>query len=120
MNRENELRGAERVSVAAVHAYVRSCFARRAVPRVSELAETLGVSRGTLIKQVKNLKGTTPGAYFKAAQLTRAKRFLLRGWSIERAARAAGYATKRTFYRSFHEATGTTPAAFRRSERNVI
>jgi len=64
--------------------------------------------------------GTTPGAYLKAEQLTRAKRFLLRGWSIERAARTAGYATKRTFYRSFQEATGTTPAAFRERERNVI
>lgn len=120
MDREKKRRGAGRISVAAVHAYVRSCFARQAVPRVSELAETLGVSRGTLIKQVKKLKGTTPGAYLKAEQLNRAKRFLLRGWSIERAARTAGYATKRTFYRSFQEATGTTPAAFRKCERNVI
>jgi len=120
MGGEKSRRGVARVSEAAVQAYVRSCFAQQAVPRVSELAETLGVSRGTLIKQVKRLMGTTPGAYLKAEQLTRAKRFLLRGWSIERAARTAGYATKRTFYRSFQEATGTTPAAFRERERNVI
>jgi AraC-like DNA-binding protein len=107
------------VSLGAVRAYLRSCFAGQAAPRVSELAQTLGVSRGTLIHRFKELRGTTPAAYFKAEQLARAKQFLDRGWSIDRAASKAGYATKRTFFRSFHDATGLTPSAFRKREQNV-
>jgi AraC-like DNA-binding protein len=44
---------------------------------------------------------------------------LRRDFSTERAARGAGYATKRAFFRAFHEATGTTPTQFRERERNV-
>jgi AraC-like DNA-binding protein len=55
----------------------------------------------------------------KAKQLARAKQLLDRGWSIDRAARKSGYATKRAFFRSFHDATGSTPEQFRRREQNV-
>jgi AraC-like DNA-binding protein len=73
----------------------------------------LGVSRGTLTKAFKELKGTTPAAYLKATQLEHAKELLRGGSSTRRAGREAGYGTKRTFLRSFRAGTGTTPSTFK-------
>jgi AraC-like DNA-binding protein len=106
-------RGAARISLAEVRAYLRSCEVERIAPRVSELATTLGVSRGTLIRAFKGIQGTTPSKYLHERQVARAKEFLNRGWSIERAAREAGYGTRRAFFRSFRTVTGTTPNVYR-------
>jgi AraC-like DNA-binding protein len=111
--------GTARVSIIDVDAYLRSCFAGGTSPQTSELARALGVSRGTLAKEIKRLNGMTPGAYLKQEQLVCARRLLLRGLSIEKAARRAGYGTVRTFFRSFRDATGETPATFRAREQNV-
>jgi AraC-like DNA-binding protein len=112
-------RGASRVSIDAVDRYFRSCVLRGRPPHVSELAERLGVSRGTLIQTLKRLQGVTPAQYFREQRLTKAKHFLRRGWPIDRIVRRAGYGTRRTFFRSFRAAAGKTPAAYR-SEQNVI
>jgi methylphosphotriester-DNA--protein-cysteine methyltransferase len=112
-SRGTPLRKADRISVAAINRYVRSCFARATTPRVSELAQKLAVSRGTLISAVKKLTGTTPAKYFRQQQVHRVKGFLRRGWPIELAAREAGYGTRRAFFRSFRTVTGTTPNVYR-------
>lgn len=106
-------RGAGRINFAAIDGYLRSCFARESSPRVSELARYLGVSRGTLIHELKQLRGVTPMKYLRQQQLERAKEFLRGDWSIEYVARKAGYGTKRAFYRAFHAETGTTPGVYR-------
>lgn len=102
-----------RISLEAVGNYLRSCRADQCAPRVSELARKLGISRGTLIHAFKELQGTTPAKYFREQEIVRAKELLRRGWSIERVAREAGYGTKRSFFRSFRAATGTTPDTYR-------
>ncbi len=101
------------ISLEAVDEYLRSCFVRETPPRVSELARALGVSRGSLIKTVKDLRGTTPAKYFRQKQVARAKQLLDRGWSIERVVREAGFGVKRSFFRSFHAETGITPTRYR-------
>jgi AraC-like DNA-binding protein len=108
-----------RISIEAIDTYVRSCFSQETSPRVSELAGSLGVSRGTLTKAVRQLRNTTPGTYIKREQLACAKRLLRRGCSIDQTAHLAGYGTVRTFFRSFSDATGMTPIAFRAAEQNV-
>ena len=107
------LQRADRVSLAAIDKYLRSCFARAAEPRVSELARRLAVSRGTLISAMKKLSGITPAKYFRQRQVERAQEFLLRGWPIEGAARQAGFGTRRAFFRSFRAQTGMTPNTYR-------
>ena len=37
--------------------------------------------------------------------------------SVEEICRRVGYSEKKHFYKKFHEITGTTPSAFRKSER---
>ncbi len=111
-------RGVTWISTAAIEAYLRICFVTRTPPRVSELAQRLGVARGTLVTAVKETRGTTPAKYFRMKQVALAKKLLERGWTIERVAREAGYGTRRAFFRSFHEVTGVTPGAYR-LERNV-
>lgn len=111
-------RAANRVTLAAVDAYVRSCFAREAVPRVSELARNLGVSRGTLTSAVERLRGVTPSKYLRRQKAVRAEELLKQGVAIERVAREAFYGTRRAFFRSFRAETGMTPAAYR-TEQNV-
>jgi AraC-like DNA-binding protein len=96
-----------------IDAYVRSCFAREAVPRVSELARELGVSRGTLISAIKNLEGVTPVKYLRRQKALRAEELLRQGLVIERVAREACYGTRRAFFRSFLAETGITPATYR-------
>jgi AraC family transcriptional activator FtrA len=108
-----------RLSLLAIDTYLRYCFSLETPPRVSELARLLDISRGTLLKQIRDLQSTTPARYLKAQQLLCAKHLLSRSLSVEDVAHHAGYGTKRTFQRSFHAATGLTPAAFRRREQNV-
>lgn len=107
-----------RISRAAIDAYVGSSFARKATLRVSELAQELGVARGTLVDTFKQLHRMTPGKYFREQQVRCAKELLRRGWSIERVASHAGYATRRAFCRSFRAQTGMTPTAYQ-LEQNV-
>jgi AraC-like DNA-binding protein len=106
-------RGKE-VSVEAIDSYVYTCLERATPPRVSELARTLGVSRRTLMKDFRQLEKMTPSGYLKRKQIARAKLLLLRGWSVQRCAFAAGFGTPRSFFRSFRAIVGMTPAAYRR------
>ena len=103
---------------AAVQAYLHACFAHESPPRVSELAQHLGVSRGWLIRQFMLTWGTTPSRYLKDRQLERAMA-LLRGSGLsgKRVGYQAAFGTRRTFFRSFHVGAGLTPAQFREAWR---
>lgn len=72
-------RGTDRISAAAIDAYVRSCFARKVTPRVSELALELALPRSTLIRGFKRVLGKPPSEYLREQQLGCAKRLLRRG-----------------------------------------
>jgi AraC-like DNA-binding protein len=111
-------RGTDRISRGAIEKYFRACLAARTPPRISKLAKKLGVSRGTLVYSVTDLVGLVPSEYFRRLQIESAKKLLDRGWSISSVAVHAGFGTRRTFFRSFREATGKTPAAYR-FEQNV-
>lgn len=111
-------RAAARVTISAINAYVHSRFAREAVPRVSELARGLGVSRGTLTSAIKRLEGVTPARHLRRRKTACAEELLKQGVTIERVAREACYGTRRAFFRSFQAETGMTPATYR-IEQNV-
>lgn len=109
---ERTTRETSHVTLAAIDAYLRSCLSDQTPPRVSELAWTLKVSRGTLISSFKKLRGTTPAKYFRQQEVQLAKELFQRGWSIERVAKQSGFGTRRTFFRSFRTETGMTPNAY--------
>jgi AraC-like DNA-binding protein len=99
-----------------VDLYLVDCFARRSAPRVSELADRLGLSRVAIGAQFHRESGEYLSDYMKRVQVEYAQE-LLRGTDLTtaRVARAAAFGTRRTFHRAFLQRTGMTPDAFRRS-----
>lgn len=99
---------------ALVNSYVTYCIALETPPRVSELAARAGVSTVTLNSRMKAEFGTCPGAYLKAAQLSYARHLLMTtDLTTTAIAYAAGFGTRRTFYRCFLRVGRMTPASFR-------
>ena len=110
---EHSIRGAGRISSAAIDSYLEACLAAETPPRVSELARDLHVSRGTLVSAFKALERITPAKYFRQRQIASAKALLLGDRSVEWVAHRVGYGTGRAFHRAFHAITGKTPGGYR-------
>jgi len=94
--------------------YVAQCCSLETPPRVSELAQLMGVSACTLGRQARRDHGISIAEALKNAQLWRAKRMLQ--WSdatTTQVAYACGFGTRRTFFRAFQRAVGMTPAQYR-------
>ena len=84
-------------------------------PRVSELADVLGVSRETLSRDFAAHYGTPLSAYLKQRQVAYAKKLLGQSrLSTTRIAYLCGFGTRRTFYRSFKRETGLSPDKYRK------
>ena len=98
--------------------YVEHCLATETVPRVSELADFLGMSREHLSREFAAKHKLPLSAYLKNRQLDAARRLLVESsLSTTRVAYLCGFGTRRTFYRTFRRETGMSPATFRRCHR---
>lgn len=100
---------------SAVLRYVVRCFRRETPPRVSELAELLGMTPSAFTRRFKRQCGENPSTVLKRLQLLYAQKRLLRGNTVNRAAYASGYGTRRSIYRSFRRAFGQTPKRYTRN-----
>ena len=97
-------------------AHLRSCFAQRRPPKVSELAAQLGISRVTLGKRFRRETGAALSEYFMRARIACAKKLLrTTNLSVARIARRAAFKDSRSFHRAFRRETGLTPARYRRT-----
>jgi two-component system response regulator YesN len=101
----------------AIHHYLRRCFEAEDTPRVSELAEILGVTRERLSRQFAAAHGMALSAYLKSCQLDLAQQLLIASeLTTTRIAYQCGFGTRRTFHRAFRRATGMSPDQYRRKQ----
>jgi AraC-like DNA-binding protein len=97
-----------------IERYVTLCCSLETPPRVTELAQFIGVSACTLGRYARSRCDVALSKALKDAQLSRAKEMLrLTEVSTTRIAYACGFGTRRTFYRAFQRAVGMTPARYR-------
>ena len=94
--------------------YLNTCYDVETPPRVSELADRLGVSAARLSKLFRKLFGGTLSDYLKTHQIEYADT-LLRDTSltVTRVAYKAGFGTRRTFFRTYRRIKGETPEQYR-------
>ena len=96
---------------------------RRKVPhspmRVSELAQSIGVSRTNLTERFQEKLGLTPADLIRRERLTIAKRRLKRPEEmVKSVALSMGFPSSQDFARFFKNATGQTPSEFAHSENS--
>jgi AraC-like DNA-binding protein len=94
--------------------YLEACYTVESPPRVSELADRLGLSVGQLSKLFRRLYGGKLSDYFKARQVEYAEK-LLRDTSltVTKVAYKAAFGTRRTFFRTYRRVKGETPEQYR-------
>jgi len=98
----------------ALESYLNGCFERRSAARVSEFADSLGVSRSYLARVFPAVLGQTVHEALRTRQLAEAERLLrTTGRSTRDIALAAGFGTQMTFYRVFSAARGMKPEEYR-------
>lgn len=101
-----------------IEQYVAYCCSVETPPRVSELAQLIGLSACTLVRQFRREHPLTVAEVIKEAQLAHAMEMLeTSDLPTTRVAYACGYGTRRTFFRAFQRATGMTPAEYREIAR---
>jgi AraC-like DNA-binding protein len=82
---------------------------------VSELADRLGISRGTLWRSVRQQTGQTPVAWLKQMRIERAKQILARSSrKLSAVASMCGFNDVKYFMRCFREVTGVTPGEWKK------
>ena len=85
---------------------------RGATPRVTEFTHLWRRSRFTTSRAARRIFGCTLRDLFHGRQVIEAQRALQEGLPTATAARRAGFTSPSTFFRTFRQYTGTTPAAF--------
>ncbi len=102
--------------VAGALRFIRQNVARS--PSVSEVAEHLGVSRRTMERRFFDALGRTVLSEILRCRVQRAKQLLMEtNLSCSEIAAEAGFASQKTFHRTFREKEGITPLDFRRQSR---
>ena len=87
-----------------------------APPSLSEMARWLGASPRTFQRWFAQHSDEPPAAWLTRRRIREAcRRLRFSRDSIEHVAEATGFANRHHFSRIFHQETGTTPAAFRRT-----
>ena len=81
---------------------------------LARLAELGGVSKHQVIRDLKSVRGMTPGQFLKDLRLRRGKQMLRDGQSIASVSAYLGFADQSHFTRTFREAYRITPASFKR------
>jgi AraC-like DNA-binding protein len=90
--------------------YLRDCFRRESPPRVSEVAQALGISCETLTRACKELLGISPGRFLKHAQTEFAAVLLDQtSETTTSIAYIAAFGSRRTFYRAYRRVRGHSP-----------
>ena len=88
---------------------------------VQDLAERVGLSRSSLAQRFTDFIGQPPMQYLTRWRLTiAAQRLRSEKTTLARIAADSGYDSEAAFNRAFKRALGTTPAAWRRSDRSRI
>ena len=107
----------ERRQAALVEA-ARTYFAEnlRSELHIGELCEALGCSRAQLQQAFRARTRSTAGAEFTAMRLDYAAQLLARGALPGEVAAEMGYCSGAHFSKKFREATGNTPAEYRRQQ----
>lgn len=83
------------------------------LPNLTDLANTVGLSRFHFHRVFKRFIGVTPRAYAVGQRAQRVRAELANGASVTEAIYAAGFASNGRFYASSIEQLGMTPTAFR-------
>jgi AraC-like DNA-binding protein len=113
MNRRTPFADRQRFE-RALESYLHGCFARRSAARVSEFADSLGVSRSYLARVFPTVLGQTVREALRARQLEEAERLLrTTARSTNDIALAAGFGTQMTFFRVFSASRGMRPDEYR-------
>jgi|SRR5215831_18463417 len=87
---------------------------------VEELADSVGLSRSALAQRFTDVIGQAPIQYLTRWRLTvAAQRLRNERASLASIAADSGYDSEAAFNRAFKRAIGTTPAAWRRSDRHA-
>ena len=85
---------------------------------IESLAAIARMSRATLMRRFRESTGATVGAFVARARLLAASELLRTGeQNVAAVAAESGYRSESAFSRAFRDATGMTPARFRRSVR---
>ena len=84
-----------------------------APPKVTEIAEMVGLGREAFTRSFQKIVGISPGSYQHCVRLLRARRLLNQGHSITEAALATGYTDQSHFHRMFVKHFDTTPRQYR-------
>ena len=97
--------------------YLAACFSKETQPQVCELANQLGISRGTLTRRFREQFGVSLLQHINSARHQRAcGMLLLMKLSLSEIAYRCGYGSRRSFFRAFRAIERITPGEYR--ERN--
>jgi AraC-like DNA-binding protein len=95
--------------------YLVTCFRRETAPRVAELVRLLQLNLSWFVETFHRATGSTPSAYLKQRQIGTAKLLLQRtAMAVDRVGYAAGFGTRRTFFREIRKHAGMSPASYRK------
>lgn len=112
------IRSRERLELR-LREYLDTCYHVETPPRVSEFAESLGISSAQLSKTFHRLFGAHLSDYLKTKQVEYAEALLRETpHTITKVAYMAGFGTRRTFFRTYRRMKGETPDQYR--ARNLI
>jgi AraC family transcriptional regulator, regulatory protein of adaptative response / methylated-DNA-[protein]-cysteine methyltransferase len=105
-------------STPAAHMVEQACRAIEAsngsAPTLSQLSESLGVSRFHLHRVFKHHTGVTPRRYAEAHRMNQFKKEIKEGQNVTAAIYEAGYGSSSRLYEKAPELLGMTPASYAR------
>lgn len=99
--------------------YLDACYHVETPPRVSEFADTLGISPAQLSRVFRRIFGSHPSDYLKTRQIEYAESLLREtSLTVTKVAYKAGFGTRRTFFRTYRRVKGETPEQYRARSRD--
>ena len=112
---QNVINHMRRITPEILRYIENNCFEKLSV---SDLAKRCYYNTSYFSRIFKECYGMTLISYIQKKRIDEAVRLLREtDLSVEEICRRVGYSEKKHFYKKFREITGTTPSAFRKSER---
>lgn len=90
--------------------YIDSNFSQKLT--LDMISREFFIGRATLVREFRQILGTTVGEYIQNVRISKAKRMLLQGMTISETSEKCGYANPSYFVQVFRHAIGVTPTAF--------